>query len=186
MTVIEHIDALEKRFVGSHHFEDSRLDADLSEMRAAIEAAKSGQEEPVRVLAALSHLKEVVGDFRAVLERLGGADAELVALTHETEAAIARDLTARSMAIWTYVAEKLRGETRTYVREIAELSNFGPALINDGLIRLHIKTRSASSPAGGIDDLAATCGIWICNPFGETCLCTEWECSGDGPSGSFP
>ena len=186
MTVIERIDALEERFVESQHADDAQLRADLSEMRAAIEAARSGQEEPVRVVTALSRLKRALAGFRAALERLGDADLELIAFAHEAETVVAREVAARSAVIWSYVAEKLRGDTRTYVREIADRSYLGPPLFNDELVRLHVKTRSTSGTTGGIDDLVATCGIWICNPFGDTCLCTEWECSGDGPSGSFP
>jgi len=72
------------------------------------------------------------------------------------------------------------------IREIADAAYLGPALIDDGLVRLHVKTRPTTNPGAGIDDLTGTCGIWICNPFGDDCLCTEWECTLDGPSGSFP
>lgn len=184
MTIIERTDVLEKSVKDSQHSDNTRLRADLSDIRAAIETAKSGQDEPAKVVAALSRLQEALARFRATVEQVDGSNAELVALVHEAEATLARDVAARSRAIWAFVTEKLRGDTGTYVREIADGASLGPALIDDGLVHLHVKTRPTTGADGGIDDLVGTCGVWLC--IGDSCVCTEWECSLDGPSGSFP
>ncbi|MEX0348027.1 MAG: hypothetical protein AB3N15_01280 [Paracoccaceae bacterium] len=185
-TIPERIDKLERCVSDCAQTTNPVLSARLAEMRAALDAAMSYNDEPVQTVVTLNRLHAALSALRDAMATSGGDRAACLALAHETEAEVLREVSERSRAIWRFIDEKLRGDTRTTLRQTSDTAYLGPALVDTALLRLHIKTRPTGGPAAGIDDLAATCGIWICNPFGDTCLCTEWECSGDGPSGSFP
>ncbi len=185
MNIIERVEALEKRLSKSVLHEDKLLRAALAEIRGGVAKAKAANGAPTRVIVALTQVADAAHAFRAALG-CGTPDPELIALVEEAQAAVAREIVRRKAELLKFAGKMMgRDGAPAYLRKMADRRGFGPPLVHDGQLELYLKSRDTDgADDGDIDDLTATCGVWIC--IGDSCLCSDWECEGSGPSGQFP
>ncbi|MES0827086.1 hypothetical protein [Ruegeria sp. SCP11] len=185
MNVLEHIYTLEKHLNTLEQSADNPSKDAFAAVRSAVDDAKSHDGHATRVIADLSRLDSALASFGALHGGGEKGDAELQALTHEAQAALTRDLSKRRAELMAYVGRKMADDGNTaYVREIRDRDAFGPPVVSDGALQVYVGADGAGDPDDGIDDLTVTCGVWVC--IFDRCACVEWECSGNGPRGSFP
>jgi hypothetical protein len=186
MPVLDAIAALQRRLtdVGDPDKEAllSALDQASDAVRKSDDEAENG--EPARAVAALGEAKIALERVRAALEGADPSEGHLEAVDKVAELIDARLAEYRG-ALERLVGRMLLQEGNTaYVRDIRNKTALGPPILDDGRLRVFLKSRSAQGFDDDIGDLTGTCGIWFC--LGDSCVCHQWECTLDGPSGSFP
>jgi len=152
-------------------------------VRDSAEEAQSG--EPSLAINSLRIGKVNLQEYRKSLSPKDYDQQKLAKEAGEIESRVDGLLTRYDTSVRSLIGDLLLWEgNRHSIGRPEDITAFGPAVIAEEQFQIYLKTKEGALGDSDIDDLTATCGIWICP--GDTCLCTEWECTGDGPGGSFP
>jgi hypothetical protein len=186
MPILDAIEALRKRLANTRIPDQEKLLSALDRAADAVRTSddQAGDGEPARAVAALGEARIALARVRAALEGTDEAKS-LQEAADRVDGLIDARLASFRGALERLVGRMLLQEgNRSYLREIRNRAVLGPPILEDGELKVFLKVRSAPGFDDDIGDLTGTCGIWFCP--GDTCICHEWECTLDGPGGSFP
>jgi hypothetical protein len=163
------------------------LEGAVLSARNAAEEMQSG--EPSLALEGLRQTEHALSNFtEAVVDYPSDSAKHLIAEGNRLRRRTEKLISSYEHRLVTLIGDVLLGvDNSFYFRKVSDTSAFGPPVVDREDLKVFLKVRRRKSSVDDpIDDLTATCGIWLCNPFGDSCICAEWDCDGDGHSGSFP
>jgi hypothetical protein len=159
----------------------------LTEARELVHKAAEEEQsgEPALVIDGLRQGKAKLQEYGKLLQQEKDNHPDLARAAERLARRIDRLLERYRAWVRKLIGDLLLRQGKSfYVRNIADRKALGPPVREDDNLQVYLRVWGRAGEGSDIDDLTATCGIWIC--VGDSCLCTEWECEGDGPGGSFP